>query len=66
MSSKCKNCSLNPQELNRNLTEMWAPVSNWTDEAIATMQLAGFYVMPVRPGLKVMGINSNYGLVKAD
>ena len=49
------------QQLNRNLTEMYESLSNWTDEARATMEIAGFYVMTIQPGLKVMGINSNYG-----
>ena len=50
-----------PQELNRNITEMYAPLSNWTDEAVATMEIAGYYVMTLQPGLKVMAANSNYG-----
>lgn len=54
---------VNFQELNRNLTEIWAPLSNWTDEAVETMSIAGYYVMEIQPGLKVMAINSNYGYV---
>ena len=42
---------------------MWAPLSNWTQEAIDTMHIAGYYVMQIQPGLKVMAINSNYGWV---
>ena len=47
--------------MNRNLTEMYASLSNWTQEAEDTMEVAGYYVMEVEPGLKVMAINSNYG-----
>ena len=43
---------------------MYAPLSNWTQEAIETMEIAGYYVIEVLPGLKVMAINSNYGFVR--
>ena len=40
---------------------MYAPVSNWTAEAVATMEVAGYYDMKVLPGLRIIAINSNYG-----
>ena len=49
------------QALNRNLTEMYSKLSNWTEEAIETMEIGGYYVMEIMSGLKVMAINSNYG-----
>ena len=49
------------QQLNRNITEMYSSLSNWTQEAIETMEIAGYYVMTLQPGLKVMSINSNFG-----
>lgn len=54
----CRYCF---QQLNRNLTEMYANLSNWTTEARDTMEIAGFYVMEIAPGLKVMAMNSNFG-----
>ena len=49
------------QELLHEIRLMYQDLTNFTEDQIETFEEAGYYVMEVLPGLKVLSYNSNYG-----
>ncbi|CAH1772935.1 unnamed protein product [Owenia fusiformis] len=49
------------QDMNRMFTEWWRPLANFSDENVRTWQANGYYTTLIRPGLRILTFNSNYG-----
>jgi len=58
-SDDTKVCSV-WKNLTDQLTEWWTPVAGFADDQIRTMTEAGYYSISVRPGLRLICMNSNY------
>ena len=49
------------QELHQDFIETWGQLAGWTQEQIDTFRDAGYYTQVIRPGLRILAWNSNYG-----
>ena len=41
--------------------QSWGPLAGWEEEQIPTFNDAGYYTQLIRPGLRILAWNSNYG-----
>lgn len=49
------------QELHQVLRETWGVLSGWEDEQVETFYDAGYFSQLIRPGLRILSWNANYG-----